>query len=145
MSSPKLNELWKASKNWEMSISIWHWPRKTFCQHCPAAKQVCWEISSAIRWLLYNMLSFHVDIGYTFFAPTNWAFVRMMPQDIADPFHVDTELRTTVLLHHFVRQKLSTGDLLKKTELMMADKKPSTLTRSSSPSKPFASLTNLTT
>ena len=92
----------------------------------------------------YNLLFIHIDKGYTFFAPTNWAFVRMMPQDIADPFYVDTELRTTVLLHHFVRQKLSADDLLKTTELMMADKKPSNLTRSSSPSKPFTSLFNLT-
>ena len=71
MSSPKLNELWKASKNWEMSISIWHWPRKTFCQHCPAAKQVRSEISPEIRWLYYNIITYSlfISIKVTRFSP----------------------------------------------------------------------------
>lgn len=68
--------------------------------------------------------------GHTFFAPTNWAFVLMVPQDISDPFFVDAKLRQNVILHHFVRQSLTTDDLLKKSELLMADEKPSTLTRS---------------
>lgn len=67
--------------------------------------------------------------GVTFFAPTNWAFIKMLPQDIADPFSVDDELRETVLLHHFVQNSLTPNDLLKAQELIMADQKPSTLTR----------------
>lgn len=66
--------------------------------------------------------------GYTFFAPTNWAFVRMLPQDISDPFFVDAKLRHDVLLHHFVRRSLTKDDLLTKSELIMADEKSSTLT-----------------
>lgn len=46
--------------------------------------------------------------GYTFFAPTNWAFARILPQDIADPFLVDIQFRTKVLLHHFALQNLTT-------------------------------------
>lgn len=53
----------------------------------------------------------------------------MLPQDIADPFFVDTELRQTVLLHHFVHGALTKEDLLNSAELVMADKKSSQLTR----------------
>lgn len=65
--------------------------------------------------------------GYTFFAPKNWAFIRMLPQDVADPFHVDSELRNSVLLHHFANRKLSPNDLKTSSEVLMADGKPSKL------------------
>ena len=51
----------------------------------------------------------------------------MLPQDVADPFHVDSELRNSVLLHHFVKRKLSPNDLETSSELLMADGKPSKL------------------
>ncbi|XP_057377722.1 uncharacterized protein LOC130699384 [Daphnia carinata] len=75
-----------------------------------------------------SLMNGQTGSGYTFFAPTNWAFVRMLPQDISDPFFVDAQLRQNVLLHHFVRSSLTQDGLLSKSELIMADGKPSTLT-----------------
>lgn len=72
---------------------------------------------------------------FTFFAPTNWAFVRVMPMDIADPFYVDSKLRQDVFLHHFVQRSLTKDDLLNNSEIVMADQKPSTLTNSGSKGK----------
>lgn len=74
---------------------------------------------------------------FTFFAPTNWAFVRVMPMDIADPFFVDSKLRQDVFLHHFVKGSVSKDNLLNNSELMMADQKPSTLTRDSKADGPI--------
>ncbi len=49
--------------------------------------------------------------GYTFFAPTNMAFVKMLPQDVVDPFFVDSQLRTNLLLHHFSLYKRTADEL----------------------------------
>ena len=54
-----------------------------------------------------------------------------MPMDIAVPFFVDSKLRQDVFLHHFVQGSVSKDNLLNNSELMMADQKPSTLTRDS--------------
>jgi len=43
---------------------------------------------------------------YTFFAPNNNAIIFSLPQDVVDPFIVDSQFRHKVLLAHFVRQDL---------------------------------------
>lgn len=53
----------------------------------------------------------------------------MLPQDTADPFFVDAELRRSVLLHHFAKRVLSPNDLCASSEILMADGKPSKVTR----------------
>ena len=60
---------------------------------------------------------------YTFLAPTSTAFIRAIPQDIANPFSYDKQLRHNVLLRHFVRRSLTKEDLeaATLTELTMAD------------------------
>lgn len=63
----------------------------------------------------------------------------MLPQDIADPFFVDAQLRKNALLHHFVGRSLTKDDLFLNNELIMADQKPSTLTRIASTSKNYLS------
>ena len=73
------------------------------------------------------------SISYTFLAPQNFAFARVLPQDTVDPFYVDKELRHQTLLHHFVRKRITKEELSKLTgQLVMADGKPSTITRTAS-------------
>jgi hypothetical protein len=47
----------------------------------------------------------------------------VIPQDIANPFSYDKQLRTNVLLRHFIRRSLAKEDLeaANLTELTMAD------------------------
>lgn len=40
------------------------------------------------------------------------AFVKMVPQDVTDPFFVDSQLRTNLLLHHFSLYKRTADNLL---------------------------------
>lgn len=70
-------------------------------------------------------------LSYTFFAPTSMAFLRRLPQDTVDPLVVDDNLRLTVLLRHFARQRVSSEDLATLDSLIMADTKKANLTRTS--------------
>ncbi|XP_046437089.1 uncharacterized protein LOC124188487 isoform X2 [Daphnia pulex] len=93
------------------------------------------ELSRVVSYLNLGEKEFLQNLSgtqFTFFAPTNWAFVRVMPMDIADPFYVDSKLRQDVFLHHFVQRSLTKDDLLNNSEIVMADQKPSTLTNSGS-------------
>jgi uncharacterized surface protein with fasciclin (FAS1) repeats len=56
-------------------------------------------------------------------APTSEAFYNAIPQDIANPFYYDNQLRRDVLLRHFVRRSLDMKDLknVRLIELKMAD------------------------
>ena len=60
---------------------------------------------------------------YTFLAPTSSAFLLAVPQDIANPFSYDKQLRHNVLLRHFIRRQLTKDDFEAKSliELTMAD------------------------
>jgi hypothetical protein len=40
-------------------------------------------------------------IPYAFFAPTAWAFITTIPNNVGDLFIHDAELRLNVLLRHF--------------------------------------------
>ena len=62
--------------------------------------------------LIYSYIQ-HIKVerllgeGYTFFAPTNKAIERLLPQDTVDPFYIDSNFRTNVFLHHFATQRLT--------------------------------------
>ncbi|KAK4023062.1 hypothetical protein OUZ56_008497 [Daphnia magna] len=105
--------------------------RQAFASHKELSR-VANYLNLGEKEILQSLVKGQTGSGYTFFAPTNWAFVRMLPQDISDPFFVDSKLRHDVLLHHFVRRSLTKDDLLTKSELIMADEKSSTLTHNAS-------------
>lgn len=66
------------------------------------------------------------------FVPTNAAFMKLMVQDVADPFTIDEEFRNDVLLNHFVRQRIYDVDLVNNRTLRMANNQTVTITRTAS-------------
>lgn len=68
---------------------------------------------------------------YTFFAPNNNAILNSIPQDVADPFQVDSGFRRNVLLGHFVRMDLPDAVFRSRSIITMANDERYLLARSS--------------
>ena len=129
MSSARYEKLFLATKSWVVLLITWTWVKKNSYK--------LWQVyrfdKSSKKCVFLDVLLLLIAIvgtQFTFFAPTNWAFVRVMPMDVADPFFVDSKLRQDVFLHHFVQRSMTKDDLLNNSELVMADQKPSSLTHS---------------
>jgi len=72
---------------------------------------------------------------YTFFAPNNNAILNSIPQDVADPFQVDSGFRRNVLLGHFVRMDLPDAVFRRRSIITMANDERYLLARSSADGK----------